>query len=98
MQFTIIARDDTAEGTLERRQANRNLHLERIHALKAEGVIIDGGAMLDESGKMIGSIVLCDVPDRAALDALIASEIYYQQGVWKDLDILPFRRVAWRSA
>ena len=98
MQFTIIARDDTAEGTLDRRLANRAEHLERIHELKAEGVIIDGGAMLDEAGRMIGSIVLCDVPDRAALDALIASEIYYQQGVWKDIDILPFRRVAWHSA
>ncbi|QDZ11945.1 YciI family protein [Devosia ginsengisoli] len=98
MQFTIIARDDTAEGTLDRRLANRAAHMERIHELKAEGVIIDGGAMLDEAGRMIGSIVLCDVPDRAALDALIASEIYYRQGVWKDIDILPFRRVAWHSA
>jgi uncharacterized protein YciI len=98
MQFTIIAHDDSAEGTLERRLANRDEHLERIHALKAEGVIIDGGAMLDEAGKMVGSIVLCEVPDRAALDALIANEIYYQQDVWKNLSILPFRRVAWHSA
>lgn len=98
MQFTIIARDDTAAGTLEKRLANRDMHLERIHALKAEGTIIDGGAMLDAEGRMIGSIVLCEVPDRAALDALIADEIYYRQGVWKDIDILPFRRVAWQSA
>ena len=54
MQFTIIARDDTAEGTLDRRLANRAAHMERIHELKAEGVIIDGGAMLDDAGRMIG--------------------------------------------
>lgn len=97
MQFTVIARDNTEEGTLERRLANRDQHLERIHALKADGTIIDGGAMLDAAGRMVGSIVLYEVADRAALDALIASEIYYQQGVWKDLEILPFRRVAWHQ-
>lgn len=95
MQFTVIARDSTSEGTLERRLANRDQHLKRIHELKADGVIIDGGAILDADGKMIGSVVLYDVPDRAALDAVIADEIYYQQGVWKDLDVLPFRRVVW---
>ena len=97
MQFAIIARDDTAEGTLERRLANRGAHLERIHALKAEGVILDGGAILDDAGRMVGSVVLWDVPNREALDALVSSEIYYQQGVWKDLEIIPFRRVEWCS-
>ncbi|WNJ88037.1 hypothetical protein [Bosea sp. 685] len=46
---------------------------------------------------MIGSIVLCDFPDRAALDAYLASEIYAREGVWDDMEIVPFRRVAWKS-
>lgn len=96
MQFTIIARDDTAAGTLERRLAARERHMERIHAMKADGSIIDGGALLDDEGRMIGSVVLCEFPDRAALDAYIASEIYFTDGVWKDIDVLPFRRVQWR--
>lgn len=96
MQFTIIARDDTAAETLERRLAAREKHMERIHAMKADGSIIDGGALLDDGGRMIGSVVLCEFPDRAALDAYIASEIYFTDGVWKDIDVLPFRRVQWR--
>ncbi len=96
MQFTIIARDDTAEGTLDRRLAAREKHMERIHALKADGSIIDGGALVDGEGHMVGSIVLCEFPDRAALDAYIGSEIYFTGGVWKDIEILPFRRVQWR--
>lgn len=96
MQFTIIARDDTVEGTLEKRLAARVKHLERIHTLKAEGAIIDGGAITDADGKMVGSIMLCEYPDRAALNAYIESEIYYREGVWKDVEVLAFRRVQWR--
>ncbi|WP_273772504.1 YciI family protein [Brucella intermedia] len=97
MQFTIIARDDTAAGTLERRLAAREQHMERIHAMKTEGTILDGGALIDDDGKMIGSVVLCEFPDRAALDAYIESEIYFTQNVWKDITVLPFRRVRWRD-
>lgn len=96
MQFTLIARDDTTAGTLEKRLAAREKHMERIHAMKAEGTIIDGGALLNDDGKMIGSIVLCEFPDRAALKAYIDSEIYHVEGVWKDIEIHPFRRVQWR--
>ncbi len=97
MQFTIIAHDGTAAGTLERRLAAREQHMERIHAMKAEGTILDGGALIDDDGKMIGSVVLCEFPDRAALDAYIVSEIYFTQNVWKDITVLPFRRVQWRD-
>ncbi|GLQ12062.1 hypothetical protein GCM10007913_39940 [Devosia yakushimensis] len=97
MYFTIIARDSTQPGSLEKRLANRDSHLEKIHAMKAEGTIVDGGAMLDDAGNMVGSIVLCEFPDRAGLDAYLAEEVYATQGVWGDIEIVPFRRVAWRS-
>lgn len=96
MQFTIIARDDTAAGTLEKRLAARENHMEHIHSMKSEGTILDGGALIDDDGRMIGSVVLCEFPDRAALQAYIDSEIYFKEGVWKDLTILPFKRVQWR--
>lgn len=97
MQFTIIALDDTAEGTLDRRLAARAQHMERIHAMKADGSIIDGGALIDDDGKMIGSVVLCEFPSRAGLDAYIESETYFKEGVWKNINVLPFRRVQWRQ-
>lgn len=97
MQFTIIARDDIAAGTLEKRLAAREKHMKSIHAMKAAGTIIDGGALLDDDGKMIGSVILCEFPDRAALDEYVAREVYFADGVWKDIDVLPFRRVQWRG-
>ncbi|NTH16586.1 hypothetical protein G6L99_31210 [Agrobacterium rhizogenes] len=96
MQFTIIARDDRATGTLDKRLAARERHMERVHAMKADGTIIDGGALLDDEGRMVGSVVLCEFPDKAALDTYMQSEIYFRDGVWKDIEILPFRRVQWR--
>ena len=96
MHFAIIARDDTASGTLQKRLDARDAHLELVHAMKAEGAIIDGGAILNENGDMIGSVVSCDFPDRAALDAYLHEEIYVHEGVWKDIEILPLKRVDWR--
>lgn len=97
MYFTIIARDNTAPGTLEKRLANRDAHLANIHAMKAAGTIVDGGAMLDDAGNMVGSVVLCEFPDRAGLDAYLAEEVYVTESVWGDVEIVPFRRVAWKS-
>ncbi|QEL27306.1 hypothetical protein FQV39_32340 (plasmid) [Bosea sp. F3-2] len=97
MHFAIIARDSRAADTLARRLAAREEHLEGIHRMKAEGTIVDGGAILGDDGTMMGSIVLCDFPDRAALDAYLSSEIYAREKVWGEIEIVPFRRVAWKS-
>ena len=95
MQFALICRD--APGALEKRLAARDRHIETVHAMKAAGTVIDGGAILNEAGEMAGSVVLCDFPDRAALDAWLDSEIYVREGVWRDIEILPFRRVQWKE-
>jgi len=78
-----------------RRLDARAEHIKGISQLKVEGRILDGGALLDDSGRMIGSVVLCDFPDRAALDAYLASEPYMRKQVWSDVKILTFRRVDW---
>jgi uncharacterized protein YciI len=97
MQFVVLARDSAHPGTLDKRMAARPAHLEVIHQMKADGSVLDGGALLDAEGKMVGSIILCEFPDRAALDAYIASEIYKRDEVWGDIQILPFRRVPWQA-
>ncbi|QDC10804.1 hypothetical protein FHY55_16880 [Oceanicola sp. D3] len=95
MQFALICRDGS--DVLAKRLANRDAHLERIHAMKAEGRILDGGAILSDEGEMAGSVVLCDFPDRAALDAYLASEVYATEGIWADIEVLPFKRVQWKG-
>lgn len=91
MQFLVIARDGADAAALDRRLAARALHFERLPAMLAAGEMLMGGAMLDDDGRMIGSTVLVDFPDRAALDRWLAEEPYVTGDVWRDLEILPFR-------
>ncbi|QGY00851.1 hypothetical protein MMSR116_02220 [Methylobacterium mesophilicum SR1.6/6] len=95
MQYVIVARD--APSALERRLAARGTHMEGIRARKQVGEIVDGGAILDEDGHMVGSIVMCEFPDRASLDAYLADEIYAREKIWDDIQIYPFRRVDWSA-
>ena len=64
MQFLIKAYD--GPNMLEKRMAVRPRHLEGMKALGRQ--IIVAGGLLDESGKMKGSALVMDFPDRAALD------------------------------
>ncbi|MGV0762750.1 YciI family protein [Tistrella mobilis] len=91
MQFLVIARDGTDAEAPARRAAARPAHLENARRMKADGHLIIGGAMLDEAGTMIGSSMLAEYPDRAALDAALAADPYTVQGVWQSFEIRPFR-------
>jgi len=91
MQFILIGYDGTDEGALDRRMAVRSEHLEKIEILKKSGEFLLGGAILDDSGKMIGSTIVYEFPDRAALDEKLKDEPYFTKGVWKKIEIHPFR-------
>jgi uncharacterized protein YciI len=91
MQFLLIAYDGTDSGALGRRMNVRPGHLDRISVLKKTGEFLFGGAILDESGKMIGSMILYEYPDRSSLDNQLKSEPYITEGVWVKIEIKPFR-------
>jgi hypothetical protein len=58
--------DHKTPGTLDKRLAARAEHMEGLREMKADGRVVDGGAMLDKDGKMVGSVMLLNFPDRAA--------------------------------
>lgn len=91
MQFLLVAYDGTDSGALERRMKVREYHFERINLLKKTGEFLFGGAILDENGKMIGSMIVYDFPDRQSLDESLKGEPYLTEGVWEKTDIRPFR-------
>ena len=91
MQFLVIARDGTDAEALNRRMAARPAHFENARRMKACGQLITGGAMLDAEGRMIGSMLLAEFPDQAALEAAIAADPYVEGQVWQDIEIKPFR-------
>jgi uncharacterized protein YciI len=91
MQFILIAYDGDDEGALDRRMKVREEHLKNIDELKKTGEFLFGGAILDDNGKMIGSMILYEYPDRHALDEKLKEEVYLTAGVWKKVTIQPFR-------
>ena len=91
MQFILIAYDGTDPGAADRRLKVRQGHLDKIANLKKSGEFICGGAILNDEGKMIGSMVIYEFPDRAALDERLKDEPYMTEGVWKKIEIKPFR-------
>ena len=91
MQFLLVAFDGTDAGALERRLKVREEHLKKISLLKQNGEFICGGAILDGDGKMTGSMIVYDFPDRKSLDASLQNEPYFTEGIWKKIEIRPFR-------
>jgi len=91
MQFLLIAYDGSDPEAMERRLKIRGEHLEKITGLKKTGEFLSGGAILDDEGNTIGSMIVYEFPDRKALDERLKDEPYFTKGIWKKVDIQPFR-------
>ena len=83
MQFVITAYD--GKGKLEKRMEVRPRHLENM--AKVPGKVICAGGLLDEEGKMKGSVMVFDFESREDLDAYLASEPYILEHVWEDVRV-----------
>lgn len=83
MQFIIKAYD--GEGMLEKRMAVRTRHLEGMAELGSH--VICAGGLLDQDGKMKGSVLVMDFPGKAELDAYLAKEPYVQEHVWEKIEV-----------
>jgi uncharacterized protein len=91
MQFILIAYDGRDSNAPERRLKYRPVHLAKIEQLKKEGKFLFGGAILDDNGQMIGSMILYDFPDRDSLNESLKDEPYVSGRVWETIEIKPFR-------
>lgn len=91
MQFIIRATDYTDSEALSRRMAAREAHLDMVIDKRDRGHDLFGAALLDDSGRMIGSLMVVDYPDRAAVDAWLAEEPYITEKVWEKVEVLPCR-------
>lgn len=83
MQFMIKAFD--GENMLEKRMEVRPRHLEGMKKLGKQ--IICAGGLLDDEGRMKGSALVLEFPDRAALDEYLKREPYVVEGVWQKIEV-----------
>ena len=96
-QFLVILYDGTDAEAPSRRQAARPAHLAGLEGNVAAGRLVFGGPIFDdtqgEPARPIGSFLLADCADRAALDALIANDPYTRANVWQRVEVKPVRLV-----
>ncbi|MCA8880255.1 MAG: YciI family protein [Rhodobacteraceae bacterium] len=88
MYYVLLCRD--RPGALAIRKATRDSHLAYI---RDTGVVTEAGPLLDADGEMAGSLVVLDVPDRAAAEAWAASDPYAKADLFADVEILTWKRV-----
>ena len=90
MQFLITAYDGKDSEAAARRNSARPKHLEVIEKFVKEGKHLYGAGLLDDSGNMIGSVMVVDFPSREALEnEWLSIEPYVTGNVWQDIDIKP---------
>ena len=92
MRFVVHALD--FPDALERRLAAREAHLEGVRRMKAAGEFHLGGALLDDEGRMVGSMMLVEMADEAAVRAWLRDEVYVTERVWDKVDVHPFREAS----
>ena len=88
MLYALICED--GPGGPDIRKANRAAHLDY---LKSTGVVTQAGPFLDDAGAMVGSLLVLDVPDRAAAEAWAANDPYARAGLFERVQVRPWKRV-----
>ena len=84
MHFVVIGKDK--EGVHRRR--HRAAHLEFV-AGEQRKIVYAGPLIEDET--MVGSLFVFDLPDRAALDAYLAADPYFREGIFETVEVYESR-------
>lgn len=85
MQYIVLGYDGTDDKALERRLAVREAHLKKAGELAESGQWLYASAILDDDGKMIGSMIVCDYSSREELDQWLKEEPYVTGKVWEKI-------------
>ena len=90
MEFLVIAHDRTDDEALARRMVVRERHLAAARRTIESGNMLIGGAILDEEGRMVGSMTVVSFPDRTAFDHWLENVPYNKNGVWEKVEVYPY--------
>jgi uncharacterized protein YciI len=96
--FYAIVGEDVA-GSLDKRQAARPAHLERLHALQAEGRLLLAGPFpaIDSvdpgPAGFSGSLIVAAFDSLEAARAWAEADPYVAAGVYAQVSVKPFKKV-----
>jgi uncharacterized protein len=90
-QYLIIARDGTDGDASERRMNVRPAHFDGARQLKSTNNFIIGGAILDDNGKMTGSMMVVQFDSEDELLLWMKHEPYITGNVWQNIEVKSFK-------
>ncbi|MCF6444650.1 YciI family protein [Nereida sp. MMG025] len=88
MLVALMAKDK--EGALEIRKANREAH---VAYLKASDAVMQAGPFLDDTGKMIGSLIILDVDTMQEAKDWAAGDPYKNADLFQSVELIQWNRV-----
>jgi len=91
MPFFIHAED--RPGAIDVRKANRDAHLAYVKERYNDAIIAAGPTIADDGATMTGSVILIDLPDRAAVDEFCRNDPYARAGLFETVTIKAFKHV-----
>ena len=84
--FVIYCKDKP--GALDTRLATRPTHLDY---LSAAGLVKAAGPLLDDAGSPIGSLLIVEAEDRAAVQTFLDNDPYTLAGIFESTEIQSWR-------
>jgi uncharacterized protein YciI len=88
MQFAVIAYDGIDAGALARRMAAREAHLQLGKEMHEAGKWLYAAGILNDEGKMIGSMIVCEFPSMEEMELQwLSKEPYINGKVWQKIEI-----------
>ena len=88
MLYAVICKDKP--NSLELRKATRPTHLDY---LKQGGPVFSGPMLAEDEQTPIGSLLIVEAADRAAVEAWAANDPYALAGLFESVEIRPFVKV-----
>ena len=85
MHFVVIGKDRPGGDARRRHRAD---HLAFVAGRQSS--IAFAGPLI-EDGRMIGSLFVFDLPDRAALDAYMGEDPYFREGIFDSVEVYESR-------
>jgi uncharacterized protein YciI len=90
MQFAIYCLDKPDHTEI--RASNRPAHAEHLKA-HHDHLLLAGPLLSDDGAAMIGSLLVVEMADRAAVDRFIAADPYSKANLFQSVAVRPFRKV-----
>ena len=84
--YAIICKDKP--GALDNRLATRPVHLDYLNNSE---IVKLAGALLDDAGAPIGSIIVVEADDKAAAQVQADNDPFTHAGVFESVEVHPWR-------